>query len=420
VIVGLVLAFGALVYGLARRPNFGLALVLVVFVATQSTPIPLSSGALAFGTFSVYPFDAVAAALLCVGVYRLTTIDLGPAVVLSVGLLSILLVVHIAWGALRFGIEPSVTGSRGWIYFVATLLYASTVIRPWSSQARTLLIAAAGVLSIIGLVQILQNGFPSASETVETGGITYSARPLVAAAALVLLQSLILLFGSRHRAVTPGIILLGILLAGMIISLQHRTVWVAAICVAPFAYWAWALQASERRRNAVTGIAVISLPLVVIAFTHTSDLRASVETTRGDRTTFTWRIDSWVSLTKRYDSVQDRLVGVPSGISLAREIQGIRRTESAHSLYVDALLSFGILGVAAVVNLWLMVFRRRDQAGIAFGVSGVAVIALIASQVIFGITYNLGAVQGAILGILLSSAYRSNCNRSISKSGLQH
>jgi heme A synthase len=95
---------------------------------------------------------------------------------------------------------------------------------------------------------------------------------------------------------------------------------------------------------------------------------------------------------------------LPAGTPLDRRIGNIIWTQSPHSLYVDALLSLGALGVVALVYLWVAILRRRRRAALALGVTGTLVGVIVFSQAIFGITNMLDPAQGLLLGMLLQAA----------------
>ena len=100
---------------------------------------------------------------------------------------------------------------------------------------------------------------------------------------------------------------------------------------------------------------------------------------------------------------------MPAGTSLERRILSDNRiaTQSPHSIYVDALLSLGVLGPLMIVWSWALIVTRRENAAAVLEVSGVVVVLIVASSALFGITNMLAPLQGLLLGMLLQAAFHA-------------
>jgi hypothetical protein len=176
-------------------------------------------------------------------------------------------------------------------------------------------------------------------------------------------------------------------------------------CVA-YVRWARAAIYVNERSAALAAAAILLLsPVVLTLVASSSAFGSSIHRATGEESTFGWRTASWGSLIEAHSSPDEVVLGIPTGTSLAREIDGATAVQSPHSLYVDSLLSFGIVGPIAVAILWAVVVRHRRRAAAVLGISAVSVVLLVASQALFGITNMLGPLQGVLLGMLLQAAW---------------
>ena len=76
-------------------------------------------------------------------------------------------------------------------------------------------------------------------------------------------------------------------------------------------------------------------------------------------------------------------------------------------MYVDALLSFGILGPLVVAWIGILIIRRRRSASAVLEISAAAVVLIVVGEFVFGITTMLGPMQGLLTGMLLQAAFLS-------------
>ncbi|HET6494526.1 MAG TPA: hypothetical protein VFH61_04065, partial [Thermoleophilia bacterium] len=138
-------AVGAALFGLiylALRSSVGtIALVLALWIVTiaMRDSVDLST---TFATVQVSALDVIAVVLATVGLTRalsggIRSVGVGLAVALV-----LLLVVHVARGAIEFDTQFSINASRGWLYLAGGLLYAATVPGGWNQSIWKVLIAA--------------------------------------------------------------------------------------------------------------------------------------------------------------------------------------------------------------------------------------------------------------------------------------
>jgi len=287
------------------------------------------------------------------------------------------------------------------------LVYCAQAHRSWSRQSLLPLIGGAGALAAFALVQIARNGLHGATEFIYIGGEFVDARPVSAAGALLIAQCVLIALAGRFvRSFSWWIVILS--LVASVLVLQHRTVWIVALLVGTVAYVSWARVAIcvNERAAAVAASAVLLISPVVVTLVASSDaFGESIQSARGSESTFGWRTASWGSLIEAHSSPKEVFLGLPAGTSLERRIGDLTATQSPHSLYVDSLLSFGILGPLAVVWLWTLILRNRHHAAAVLELSSLTIVLLVASQAVFGITNTLGPLQGVLLGMLLQAAW---------------
>ena len=407
-IVGLLVAVGL---GLLFVRNARAALWTLVgtFVVTQAIVPPLELKVTQAG-ITFYALDVVAGLMFAIGVVRLLTRPSPSAVSLPLLTLSFLLVAHVAWGAVSFGLQDAVEPSRLWLYFLGPLVYCAQTRAVVSRASFLPLIVGAGALAVFGLAQIMRNGLYGANEYIEIGGVLVDARPVSAAGTLLIVQSLLIATAGRFVR-SHAWLLLVVAFGASILVLQHRTVWAIALVAGTVAYLRWArvaIHMNERAAAFAAAVIILASPIVVSLVATSSAFGESIETATSSGGTLGWRTASWGALIKAHSSPEEVFTGVPIGTSLGRELEGGEATQSPHSLYVDSLLSFGILGPIALLWLWLVVIRGRRHVAAGLELPAVTVVLLIASQALFGVTSTLGPVQGILLGMLLQASWASS------------
>lgn len=406
VLLAALLAVAGLSILFVRSTSAAIWSLVAAFVTTQAIVPPLDLEVTA-GGLSLHALDLIAGLMFAIGLTRLLTQPTPVALSLPLLSLSVLYIIHVAWGAATLGLQLAVNSSRLWLYLLGPLVYCVQAHVSWSRKSFLPLICGAGAMAAFALAQIARNGLHGAAEFIYIGGQLVDARPVNAAGALVIVQCLLIAVAGRFVRSLPWLMVVASLGAAVLL-LQFRTVWIVALLVGAVAYARWARVAINRneRAAALAASAVLLIsPVVVTLVASSSAFTESIESARGQESTLGWRTASWGSLIEAHSSPQEVALGLPSGTSLARRIDDVIATQSPHSLYVDSLLSFGIFGPVAVVWLWMLIVRRRHHAAAVLQLSSVAVVLLVASQAVFGITNMLGPLQGVLLGMLLQAAW---------------
>jgi hypothetical protein len=381
-------------------------LLVGIFAASEAIVPPLGLQ-MTSGSLTVYAMDLVVMVMCAIGVWRLFSRPNPPSVLLPLAALSALFAFHAVWGIATFGLQGGVNGSRSWFYLIGPLVFASQASPPWTRRSFTPLIVGAIALSLFGLFSLGRYGLHGANEYITIRGEFVDARPVMAKGALLIVQCMLLAMAVRFAR--PGVLWLAVASMGSAaLLLQYRTIWIVALVVAVIAYVKWARLAIFLNERAALGAAsavLLVAPVVVALTVSSSAFGESVHSATAKDSTFEWRWKSWTLLLASHDSTQDRVLGLPAGAPLERRIGNIVWNQSPHSLYVDALLSLGALGVVTLIYLWIVILRRRRRAAVALGITGTLVGVILFSQAIYGITNMLDPAQGLLLGMLLQAAF---------------
>jgi hypothetical protein len=400
VLGGALLAFG---YLALRNSTVTLALLLVVWIATSALrdAVDLS---VTMSSVHLSALDILSVILATVGVARILADGLGNAARALALVLLLSLAFHIVRGISEFGVQAAINDARGWCYFTAALVYAATVPGGWGRPAWEILTASGVLLAAIAVPYFLIEGLGSASAQVFRDGEWVTQRPIVAAGALVILQAAILApairWPSRQAAAW---MVLGT--GAVVLLLEHRTVWVAALIVGILGFIWWSARRVSEAESAVfaaTGVVILILPFAVLGFARTGPLVDSVKSATSSNSTLTWRTTGWSELLSSHDSASDLAVGQPAGGSFKRLIDGQVVDVSPHDGFVDAYIRFGLPGLLCLLWLGLLLWFRRFDIAAATQITPQAIGLLILTQLVFSIAYQLDTIQGLIAGILVS------------------
>jgi hypothetical protein len=394
----------ALVLVVFRSGLWTSAILLVVWLLTVALRDSVDLSVSVSGV-RVTALDMMSLILIMVGVSRLAT---GGVTTLGRGLalvLVLLLVIHVARGASDFGVQSSVNHARSWIYFASGLIYAATCPTGWDRRVWRLLAAFGLLAGAIAVPYLLLDGVHPATELVYRDGVWVTNRPLTASGALLVLQAAVVTFGLAKRRSTLGA--WAVLAAvGVLVALEHRTIWVAGIACAVVGFLWWSsrrLRLGDSTPIGVAGVVLVLLPLAAWAFARTGTLISSAKEVTNSNSTFAWRTTSWNELIAKHHDASQFFGGAPSGADWSRIVNGISVDLSPHDGFVDAYLRFGVPGVVVISVLGFLLWRKRDTIGANVGGLPAEVVGLLVlTQAVFSVAYTLDCVQGLIAGILVS------------------
>ena len=181
------------------------------------------------------------------------------------------------------------------------------------------------------------------------------------------------IFG-RGVGAGAGVGLLILPLAATVIVLQHRTAWAAvAVALAVAALSSGKLRDLQAKgmRRGLAGLVVVAVVIIALGQGDKlgDSLDHSVEEVGSERSTLSWRTQSWQELMKGWVHAGPRvwLVGSPYGAGFNRWIENWNREADVnpHSNYVYLILRVGIVGSAALLGSILLALRalarRRDD-----------------------------------------------------------
>lgn len=367
------------------------------------------------GFLNVYPQDLVFVILAGVGMVRLIMRNKFTYVHILWLFLGFLMMISFARGVAIYGFEPAGVELREFFYFFAGALYFMNFpTSPYHLKRLALMwLYVAGALLLLALFRWAGGGtgLGMTQPLMETGH--GGLRVLNAAQGLFLFQAfLISLFlkfvpdSSRLWRNFSGVLL------PVVVLLQHRTVWVVALIATLLA----AFQQGKVRRRIVyilAGAVVAGAIFGLVVFGENMDkipdsLSASTAEAIGKSdSTFMWRVESWKALLAERNTFgySDYLFGKPFGAGYVRKVWDFERTETPHNYYVQAFLRLGALGLIALLCTYAILIHRLTQSasnrdGGYF--SGRLVYILLATQLIFFITYSPGYEQGIILGLAMA------------------
>ncbi|MFJ8076228.1 O-antigen ligase family protein [Streptomyces sp. NPDC096176] len=377
----------------------------------------------------VYPTDILDACAMCVAMARVPRLGL----IARTGLPALLAMVALtAWSTLRgtasFGLQAAGNDSRVYFWhFLAVTLYLATaplsaslgraVTRAW--------LATAAVYALLSVAGWADRGLHAANAHLAAGGVAVDSRPVPAAAALVLAQAAVLLLPARAPAPStagpqaPGLAdhggaavawrvsgrhLLAFLSFVLVVLLQHRTVWVATAAMA--LAW-WMLRPGRGGQRFVSaGAGVLALSLTALLYTAGAfgaiggALTDSLKETQGTHSTFAWRVLGWQDLLDAPRTFTQWLIGAPFGSGYERFIGGGLVTVSPHDYYVHIMLRLGIVGLLALLVVYIQTWRGLARGGPAT----LALRVVMIGQLVLFVSYSAFPEQAVLLGFCLWQA----------------
>ena len=402
---------------LHRTAVSGAALLAAVMLLNAITVDPIE---IRLSGFHVYADDLVGIALAAVAMVRFGT-NSGAIRRARVWLwFLVAALAAFALGAAWYGVKAAGVEFRQFFYFVSAIVYTASFPLTSHTMKGLARVWLTGCGALVGLALFrwaavaLQLGIASTWASVGAG---QPMRVLNAAHALFLAQGvLILIYYSRRgsanaRGWDPLRLFLAVL-AGSVILLQHRSVWVALLVSAG------ALCYRERMfrlfvafvlvTGILAGIAILTQPEgFAIENAVASSLVASAQEPFDlDRSSFGWRLLMWQQYVLEFLNLPParKLTGMGFGNPGAYVIGSVESAASAHNIYVFTLNRAGILGLATLIvgfaALWRRVrvpFQIRKMA--AWTPSNL-LFAILAGQLAYFTVYGPSPEQGLLAGAM--------------------
>lgn len=199
---------------------------------------------------------------------------------------------------------------------------------------------------------------------------------------------------------------------GLIVVLQHRSVWVATL--GALAVLAWHQRAAvSGKAFPIIGMGVVMLGLAA-TFTAldassrlTGALENSVVSVTESRGTHVDRLIGWKELLTdfaRSAGPENWLLGKPYGTGYERIVLGRFQDFSPHNFYVRLILRLGSAGL--LLFLWAhFALRRRVRAGMSTVLNDPTLhtvfLAVLAANLFFYLPYDAFYLQGAFYGVVI-------------------
>jgi hypothetical protein len=319
---------------------------------------------------TIYPDDIACATLVAAAVIvslRCRTIlhtFCWPALVL-LGLA----VLSFGRGALIWGVQPAGNGIRTLIVFVVPAVALGAIGQTFRIDVRLLRGWFCGASLIFAAVALLRwTGALPVPEEIYRDDYRQVVRVLHADYALIFCQTLMAILVTQLEREVRWLWFAAIgCLTVMIVALQHRSVWVAM-----FLGLLWLAVRSVRvaRRRWIqvafaTGLAAVMGVLVLMAFRQfdnvSSLVKANIEETQQEDSTWNWRVEGFDEATGRVFSqgVTEAAIGPPAGWE--RDSDASAASVHVHNQYLDTLSSYGVIGfIALIVWLWMVARQIRD------------------------------------------------------------
>lgn len=347
------------------------------------------------------------------------------------------LLFSLALGLLQYGSVAGVEVRPNFYFWVAGLYfsgftYTTEQLRKiWQlSQWCAWCISAIVIFRWIGI----KIGFVSAS-FVEMAGASSEFRVVGSGPTFVLGAIGVSYFSHWLRDARRNILCGALVMLGLVLVLQHRSVWVATLGALAVVIWHQRKSVTVRAFPIVaTGavvVAAIALFLVVDPSSRlTETLSKSVTSVTESRGTHTDRMDGWAVLLTDYSTTKPYqwLIGTPYGTGYRRIVLGRVQEFSPHNFYVQLLLRIGAVGLLLFLGVHIALRRRvllwrtleKNDPTLR-----TILLATLAANLLYFIPYQGFYMQGAFYGVLISilSANSSDllgtsCNTSSNPKGL--
>jgi hypothetical protein len=396
-VMGLAL-FGLFVYQLSRNVLLGWYCLLTVSLLN----VALGLSQITIGGLHLDAVDLVSISLLAAGIIRfLYRVQLPGRARLIILAYLLIYGASLLRGMTLFGVQAASNEARGLVGEILAMLYFFTT--PTDPQTiKKILIAY--LRFGVGLVIVAALHY--AGLNIGTTVLDEKDRALPSASAETIALCFFIGLGWIAYRKSPRILrwLLPIF-AGMVIILQHRTVWavMAACCMAIFF-----LDFKLARRLIPLAVltSVMAVGLAIFIYGTGREASAQFEDSATNRGTWLWRVEAWQnSISDEDQTIWPMIFGQPIGKGFVRFDSDTGGYENLppHSEYVVQYLRVGVLGLVFFLAflfrplLRLYELQRKDPL-VVFPSASVWCLIVI-GVVVYGITYGYESSAIALVGV---------------------
>ena len=321
----------------------------------------------------------------------------------------VIVVISVVQGGQQGELSVALAEGRRYLFFLAAVAYGSTIEPRWDVLDRALYWWLGLAIAIAGFaaLQMVALSVGLLPEAVGEGASGHWLRVIPSDPSLLVLQGAVISGVAWHARREPWLAATTIGLLGVVVLLQHRSVWIAAIVTGGVL-----VLRNPRLTGRLTVAVGVSLVLVLGAFTVVFDeaLEDSITDDLADTATYDgtwqWRIEGWHALLDQHahQGASQHLIGQPLGSGWDRVMRGQVITVSPHNFYLEKYLRLGVVGVGALLLLYGWSLRRLWGDPTRGRIASAETLVLLAvTQLVYFIPY-APRDQGMLLGLMLAAA----------------
>lgn len=333
----------------------------------------------------------------------------------------LLVMLGLALGLAKYGSTAGVQ-VRPYFYFIATGLYGmSFMIDERRLRFTFNVLAIVAMLLLILTVYrwiVYYTPIPSLMPLGGSYNVDGPIRVIKSHEALVLAEVLVcgLFFAATARGMRLAQFLAPILL-GVVIALQHRSVWLAALVgvLTRFLIGRTKQGSASTQLIMLIGIAAVTITPMLVSSKFsgvTEQVQSSAQRVLHGADTTGERLNNWKSMVELWYQGGARSISIGMGfggdssryIDKAGDIGVQKISYFAHNMYVQTLYNTGLLGLAALLMAIAFVLRGlyRLNQNKNEGVEVQVLLVIMAMQVAFYVPYGTDYLQSLLFGIALA------------------
>jgi hypothetical protein len=399
-----------------NRFTFGLILIFATFLVDTVT---MGDGSINVGINLYYPDIGLGLIAASASLRLLFAKDV-PSRSRSWLFFTLVVVISLVTGLISFGTSAGVQ-ARSYFYFVVTGLYGmSFAMTPQRIQG-VLNALALTAFALIGLAFYRWAVYFTPITSLLPPGGTYNIdgpiRVIYSNHALVVAQVLVASF--FYVAAARGFNaarLFSPLFLGMVLVLQHRSVWLAALVGVMIRFLLGNSKDGSAARQLLLVCAIVALTAAPLALSDkfsgiTQQIGTGASSALAGEGTTGERLQSWGEIVKNWygAGVRSIAIGQSFGTDNSRFVKDNRGEVKkidyiAHNLYVQTLFNTGILGLMAYLAAnWYVVaglYRmcRNDRGGVTAEV----LMVLMVMQLAYYVPYGVDFLQSFLFGVALA------------------
>ncbi len=417
VMFGLGLLLPMLVVLCYSRFGFGLAIIAGMFAIDA---MMMSAGGLNLGITLYYTDIALLLIGIVAGLRLLFAVDF-PLRHRAWLVFCVMICLSLALGLASYGTAAGVS-ARDYFYFMVTGLYGMSF--PMDQRRVRLTFNALAAVAVLLLVLTAYRWvvyFTPITALLPEGGvynIDGAIRVIKSNEALVLSE--VLVGGLFFAAVARGLYMaqwLSPLLLGVVLALQHRSVWLAALVGGLTRFLIVRSKQSSTASQLLLVVAIVGVTSIPLVFTEklsglTQEVEHSAERALHGQDTTQARFSNWKSMIQLWyqGGAKSFVIGQSFGADSSRYVKKaegrgyVKINYVAHNLFVQTLYNTGPVGLAAMLAAFAYVVRglyRLNRDGVG-GTETQILLVIMAMQMAYYVPYGTDYLQSLLFGVALS------------------